>query len=127
MPTVSEEVSVPAEDIHDFTSTVQSIEDSHIVTNTRITYNRTLTDIMIFLCTNSNHKLVNIARLRAAKAVDDARGKEKQHEAKKYFRAECVVQLKRMNRVEGNPPIHLSGPNAFSYGDIAKYMGTKRK
>ena len=81
-PAVSEEVSVPAEDIHDFTGTVQSIEDSHIVTNTRITYNRTLTDIMIYLFTNSNRKLVTIARLRAAKAVDDARGTKKERETK---------------------------------------------
>ena len=82
---------------------------------------------MIYLFTNSNLKLVNIARLTAAKAVDDARETTKQREAKRAFRAECVVQLKRMNRVEGNPPIHLSGPNAINYGDIAKYMGTKRR
>ena len=44
----SEEVLVPAEDIHDFTGTVQSVEDCHIVSNTRITYNRTLTDFMIY-------------------------------------------------------------------------------
>ena len=127
VPAASEEVSVPTEDIHDFTGTVQSIEDSHIVSNTRMTYNRTLTDFMIYLFANQNHKLVNIARLRAAKAVDDARGTEKQRTAKKYFRLECVKQLKRMNRVEKNPPIHLSGPNAINYEDIASFMGTKRK
>ena len=124
-PAASEEVSVSAEDIHDFTGTVQSIEDSHIVTNTRLTYYRTLSDVMIYLFTNSNRKLVNTAKLRAAKRMDDARETEKQREAKKYFRAECVVQLERMNRVEEKPPIHLSGPNAINYGDIAKYMGTK--
>ena len=123
----SEEESVSDEDIHDFTGTVQSIEDSHIVTNTRLTYYRTLSDVMIYLFTNSNRKLVFIRKLRAAKKMDDARETEKQREAKKYFRAECVVQLKRMNRVEGNPPIHLSGKNAINYEDIAKYMGTKRK
>ena len=32
-----------------------------------------------------------------------------------------------MNRIEGNPPIHLSGPNTINYEDIAKYMGTKRR
>ena len=63
VPAASEEVSVPTEDIHDFTGTVQSIEDSHIVSNTRMTYNRTLTDFMIYLFANQNHKLVNIARL----------------------------------------------------------------
>ena len=82
---------------------------------------------MIYLFTNSNRKLVYIRKLRAAKRMDDARETEKQRKAKKHFRAECVVQLKRMNRVEGNPPIHLSGPNAINYEDIAKYMGTKRK
>ena len=126
-PAASEEVPIPAEDIHDFTGTTQAVEDSHIVTNTRNTYNRTLTDFMIYLFTNSNDKLVDIAGLRVAKAVDDARETTKQREAKRAFRAECVVQLKRMNRVEGNPPIHLSGPNAINYGDIAKYMGTKRR
>ena len=126
-PAASEEVLVPPEDIHDFTGTTQSIEDSHIVTNTRNTYNRTLTDFMIYLFTNSNLKLVNIARLTAAKEVDDARQTTKQREAKRAFRAECVVQLKRMNRIEGNPPIHLSGPNAINYEDIAKYMGTKQR
>ena len=90
-PAASEEVLVPAEDIHDFTGTTQSVEDSHIVTNTRNTYNRTLTDFMIYLFTNSNLKLVNIARLTAAKAVDDARQTTKQREANRAFRAECVV------------------------------------
>ena len=47
--------------------------------------------------------------------------------AKKHFRVECVKQLKRMNRVEQNPPIHLSGPNAITYEDIATFMGTKHK
>ena len=120
------EVVVPPE-VHDFTGTTQSVEDSHIVTNTRNTYNRTLTDFMIYLFTNSNSKLVNIAPLTAAKMVDDARATRKQREAKRAFRKECGQQLRRMNRVEGNPPIHLSGPNAINYNDIAKYMGTKRR
>ena len=120
------EVVVPPE-VHDFTGTTQSVEDSHIVTNTRNTYNRTLTDFMIYLFTNSNSKLVNIAPLTAAKMVDDARATRKQREAKRAFRKECGQQLRRMNRVEGNPPIHLAGPNAINYNDIAKYMGTKRR
>jgi hypothetical protein len=92
-----------------------------------MTYNRTLTDFMLYLFTNLNRKLVNLAPLRAAKAVDDARGTEKQRKAQKYIRLECVKQLKRMNRMERNPPIHLSGPNAIDYEDIANFMGTKRK
>ena len=63
VPAASEEAPVPTKDIHDFTGTVQSIEDSHIVSNTQMTYNRTLTDFMIYLFANQNHKLVNIARL----------------------------------------------------------------
>ena len=32
-----------AEEVHNYTGTTQSVEDSHIVTNTRNTYNRSLT------------------------------------------------------------------------------------
>ena len=89
-------------EVHDFTGTTQSVEDSHIVTNTRNTYNRTLTDFMLYLFTNSNAKLVNIAPLTAAKVVDDARSTPKQREAKRSFRKECGNQLRRMNRIERN-------------------------
>ena len=116
-----------AEEIHDFTGTTQSVEDSHIVSNTRTTYSRSLTDFMIWLFSFSRNKLVNQEALIAAKAEDDRRETEKQRKAKKGFWAECMRQLKRMNRIEGNSPIHLSGPNAIAYDDIAKYMGTKRR
>lgn len=115
------------DEIHDFMGTTQSVEDSHIVSNTRNTYNRSLTDFMIYLFSSSINKLVDPESLIAAKAIDDQRGTEKQRKAKRAFRAECIRQLKRMNRVEGNPPIHLSGPNAIIYEDIARYMGTKRR
>ena len=124
---VGEGVAVAAEDVHDFTGTTQSVEDSHIVTNTRNTYNRSLTDFMIYLFSNSVHKLVDTAPLIEGKAIDDARRTAKQREARRAFRAACTMQLKRMNRVEQNPPIFLSGPNAITYDDIAKYMGTKRR
>ena len=119
--------AAPAEDIHDFTGTTQSIEDSHIVTNTRNTYNRSLTDFMIWLFSFSRDKLVRQEALIAAKEQDDQRPTLKQRNAKKWFRAECLRQLRRMNRVEGNSPIYLSGANAIVYEDIAKYMGTKRR
>ena len=70
---------------------------------------------------------MNQEALIAAKAEDDQRRTEKQRKAKKIFRAECMRQLKRMNRIEGNSPIHLSGPFAIVYDDIAKFMGTKRR
>ena len=49
----SEEVSVSTENIQDFTGTVRLVEDRHIVSNTQMTYNCTLTDFMIYLFTNS--------------------------------------------------------------------------
>lgn len=116
-----------AEEIHNFTGTTQSIEDSHIVYNTRNTYNRSLTDFMIWIFSFSCDKLVRQVVLIAAKVQDNQRETEKQQKAKKKFRAECFRQLRRMNRVEGNSPIYLTGPNAIVYEDIAKYMGTKRR
>ena len=97
------------------------------MTNTRNTYNRTLTDFMLYLFTNSNAKLVNIAPLTAAKVVDDARSTPKQREAKRSFGKECGNKLRQMNRIEGNLPIHLTGQNSINYNDIAKYMGKKRR
>lgn len=116
---------IPAGEIHDFTGTTQSVEDSHIVTNTRNTYYRSLTDFIIWLFSCNRSKLVNLEALIAAKAEDDQRQTEKQRKTKKIFRAECMRQLKRMSRIEGNSPIHLSGPFAIVYDDIAKFMGTK--
>ena len=124
---VGEGVAAAGEDVHDFTGTTQSVEDSHIVTNTRNTYNRSLTDFMLYLFSHAVHKLVDTAPLLEAIAIDDAKRTAKQREARRAFRAECTKQLKQMNRMEQNPPIHLSGPNAISYEDIAKYMGTKRR
>ena len=124
---VSERASTTGENVHDFTGTTQSVEDSHIVTNTRNSYTRMLIDFMLWLFTHSHCKLVNIEPLRAAKLIDDGKRTTKQREAKKEFRAACAVQLKRMNRIEQNSPIHVSGPDAILYEDIAKYMGSKRK
>ena len=123
----AEGVATSDDNVHDFTGTTQSVEDSHIVTNTRNTYNRSLTDFMIFLFSHAAHKLVDTAPLIEAKAIDDGRRTTKQREAKRAFRAACLVQLKKMNRIEGNTPIHLSGPHAIEYEDIARYMGTKRR
>ena len=124
---VSERASTNGDNVHDFTGTTQSVEDSHIVTNTRNSYTRTLIDFMLWLFTHSHCKLVNIEPLRAAKLIDDGKRTAKQREAKKDFRAACAVQLKRMNRIEQNSPIHVAGPNAILYEDIAQYMGSKRK
>ena len=74
--------SVPEEEIHDFTGTTQSVENSHIVSNTRNSYYRSLTDLMIWIFSFSPHKLVNQEALIAAKAQDDQRGTEKQRKAK---------------------------------------------
>ena len=54
------------DNVHDFTGTTQSVEDSHVVTNTRNTYNHSLTDFMLYLFSNSNIKLIGIESLRAA-------------------------------------------------------------
>ena len=44
--TAAAPTAAPAEEIHDFTGTTQSVENSHIVNNTRNTYNRSLTDFI---------------------------------------------------------------------------------
>ena len=124
---VPEEASTNEENIHDFTGSTQSVEDSHIVTNTRNTYNRTLIDIMIWLFTHLPSKLVCIKPLTAAKLIDDSKRTTKQREAKRDLRAACQEQLKQMNRIEKNSPIHISGPCKILYEDIAKFMGSKRK
>ena len=124
---VPEEELTNEENIHDFTGSTQSVEDSHIVTNTRNTYNRTLIDIMIWLFTHLPSKLVCIEPLTAAKLIDDSKRTTKQREAKRDLRAACQEQLKRMNRIEKNSPIHISGPCRILYEDIAKFMGSKRK
>ena len=77
--------AAPVEQIHDFTGTTQSIEDSHIITNTRNTYNRSLTDFMIWLFSFSRDKLVRQVALIAAKEQDDQRPTVKQRNAKKWF------------------------------------------
>ena len=97
------------------------------MTNTRNTYNHTLTDFMVGLFSHSHCKLVNIEPLRAAKLIDDGEQATKQREAKSEFRVACVVQLKQMNQTENNSSIHVSGPNAILYENIAKYTGSKRK
>ena len=113
--------------VHDFTGTTESIENSHIVNTTRNTYNRSLTDFMLYLYVNLVHKLVSIEELDLAAAQDALRRTPKQRAAKKFMRNECLRQLVLMNRTEKNSPIHLSGPSAIVYEDIANYMGTKRK
>ena len=113
--------------VHDFTGTTESIENSHIVNTTRNTYNRSLTDFMLYLYVNLVHKLVSIEELDLAAAQDALRRTPKQRAAKKFIRNECLRQLVLMNRTEKNSPIHLSGPSAIVYEDIANYMGTKRK
>ena len=124
---VPEEELTNEENIHDFTGSTQSVEDSHIVTNTRNTYNRTLIDIMIWLFTHLPSKLVCIKPLTAAKLIDDSKRTTKQREVKRDLRAACQDQLKQMNRIEKNSPIHISGPCRILYEDIAKFMGSKRK
>ena len=113
--------------VHDFTGTTESIENSHIVTNTRNTYNCSLTDFILYLYVNLKHKLVSSEELDLAVAQDALRGTPKQRAAKKFIRNECLRQLILMNRTENNSPIHLSGPSAIVYEDIVNYMGTKRK
>ena len=121
-------VDEDTENVHKFTGTTQSIEDSHIMTITRNSYPCTLTDFMLYLFTNPNHKLVNTVPLTVVKAVDDAKSTTKQQqEAKIAFMVVCVVQLKTMNQIQGNPELHLSGNNTIKYEDIAKYMGTKQR
>ena len=93
--------------VHDFTGTTQSIENSHIVNNTRNTYNRSLTDFMLYLYVNFEHKLVSTEELDLAAAQDALRGTPKQRAAKKFIRNECLRQLLLMNRTENNSPIHL--------------------
>ena len=121
---VPEEELTNEENIHDFTGSTQSVEDSHIVTNTRNTYNCTLIDIMIWLFTHLPSKLVCIEPLTAAKLIDDSKRTTKQREAKRDLRAACQEQLKRMNRIEKNSPIHIAGPCRILYEDIAKFMGS---
>ena len=113
--------------VHDFTGTTESIENSHIVNTTRNTYNRSLTDFMLYLYVNLEHKLVSSEELDLAAAQDALRGTPKQRAAKKFIRNECLRQLLLMNRTENNSPIHLSGPSQIVYEDITNYMGTKRK
>ena len=112
---VPEEESTNEENIHDFTGSTQSVEDSHIVINTRNTYNCTLIDIMIWLFAHVPSKLVCIEPLTAAKLIDDSKRTTKQREAKRDLRAACQEQLKRMNRIEKNSPIHISGPSTILY------------
>ena len=92
---VPEGESTNEENIHDFTGSTQSVEDSHIVTNTRNTYNRTLIDFMLWLFTHSPSKLVCIEPLTAAKLIDDSKRTTKQHKAKRAFKAACTVQLNK--------------------------------
>ena len=99
---VPEEELTNGENIHDFTGSTQSVEDSHIVTNTRKTYTRTLIDFMLWLFTHKPSKLVFIKPLTAAKLIDDSKRTTKQREAKRAFRAACAEQVKRMNRLEKN-------------------------
>ena len=110
-----------------FTGTMQSVEDIHIVTNTCITYNHSLIDFIVYIFSFSINKLVESESLIAVKTIYNQRRTEKQQKTKRTFRAECMRQLKRMNRVKGNAPIHLSGPNAIVYEEVAKCMGTKRR
>lgn len=82
---------------------------------------------MVWLFSHLHYKIVNMEPLRAAKLIDDGKRHDKTTGGKEKIRAACSVQLKQMNGIEHNSPIHISGPNAFVYEDITKHMGSKQK
>ena len=59
--------------VHDFTGTMQLIENSHIVPNSCNTYHCSLTNFMLWLFVNKVHKLVNSEELDLEKISDGAR------------------------------------------------------
>ena len=96
--------------VHGFTGTTQSIENSHIVHNTRNTCNGSLIDFVLYLFVNKEHKLVDSQELELVQIQDATRETAKQRVVKKFIRTKCLRQLQLMNRAENNSPIHLDLP-----------------
>jgi hypothetical protein len=105
----------------DFTGSTQQIEDNHISDNTRQSYIRTLIQFMIFLFDKHKETLVNLEEL------EDAAERDNNKKSRPFFRAECRKQLERMNRIEKNSPIILTGQDAINYRIISQFMNTKNK
>ena len=75
------------DNVRDFTDTTQLVEDSHIVSNTGNTYNCILTDILLYLCTTSRIKLINVKPLLEAEWIDNGKDTINQREANRDFQA----------------------------------------
>ena len=120
--------------IIELTGKTQSIEDSHILTGTRDTYNQQLVCFMHYLYNNHDHLLVykdarDQANMRD-KAVESSRSNDKKRKRRikgqqNKFTNECSLQLNHMTRTENNCPVVVTGENSWDYSFISNFMNTK--
>ena len=95
--------------IIDLTDNTQSIEDSHIASGTRDTYNQQLVCFMHYLYNNHDHLLVYKDAHDQAnmwdKAVESSRSNDKKRKIRRKgqqtnFTNECKLQLNNMTRTK---------------------------
>ena len=110
--------------IIDLTKNTQSIEDIHIATGTRDTYNQQLVCFVYYLYNNHDHLLVYKYVLDQEDArdkyVESSRSNDKKRKRRRKgqetnFTNECKLQLNHMTRTDKNFPVVVTGENCLDY------------